>query len=214
MIAVCLLTCERFEYTETTLRTFATYNDRTRFKLYHADDASTDARVPALAQSYGFTTVVKSASRKGWLAMRLALFEFAARQADWILFLENDCEWARPFPWTLFEFLDKHSDFCCLRLYGKFKDRAQQEPCMAYHKLNRVRPVRWKPIKRAPEPAEVGLIHWSAQPSVTRSKELLEHHRIGREPAAMTARVVENVTYHIGTARTGERQKAQRLAYV
>lgn len=203
MIAVCLLTCDRRRYTETTLRTFATQNDLSRFTLLHADDASTDPVVPALARAQGFETVVQSSCRHGWLPMRTRLFEQAqARGAEWVLFLENDIEWARPFPWALFDFVRAKAQFYCLRLHGEFKARDRQEPSFVYNKLDRAKPVKWLRLKYAPEPAQACWIHWSAQPSVTRIGPLLDLHRYGMESSDLTARVVENVTYHIGVERT------------
>lgn len=203
MIAVALLTCDRFAYTETTLRSFAAHNaDTSRFQLFHADDASTDPRVPALATAHGFRTVARSTTRKGWLAMRIALFEAAAREAEWVLFLENDIEWIRAFPWALFDYVRRQSNIYCLRLYGEFKGRGE-EPCLAFHKQSsRLQPVKWRPLKFAPEPTQVGVIHWSAQPSVTRTAPLLDLHRHGMESGDLTARVLENVTVHIGVQRT------------
>jgi hypothetical protein len=202
VIAVCLLTCDRADYTERTLRTFAAQNDTSRFRLLHADDASTDDRVPALAHAYGFQTVARSETRRGWLAMRIALFESAARQAEWILFLENDQEWLRAFPWAVFDYVRKQSNIYCLRLYGEYKDRGEQ-PCMTVHKQgSRLQPVKWRRLKYAPERTQVGLIHWGAQPSVTRALPLLELHRYGMESGDLTARVLQNVTVHIGAQRT------------
>ena len=214
MIAVCLLTADRFEYTNTTLRTFSEQNDRDRFMLLHADDASRDSRVPALAHQHGFVTVAQTQRRHGWLAMRRMLFAAAARRgAEWILFLENDVEWARPFPWALFEFLREQApSVYCLRLQGQFKDRFGEQPCMVYHKDDRRKPVKWKPIKRAPEASQVGQIHWSAQPCVTRTQQLIDLHTYGLSPREMTARVVENVTYHIGAVRTSMKQKPAQQA--
>lgn len=203
MIAVCLLTCDRLGYTETTVRTFQQWNADAPFLLLHGDDASADPRVPAAAQARGFETIVQSTRRQGWLAMRLCLFEAARRRgAEWVLFLENDIEWARAFPWALFEYVRKAADIYCLRLYGAFKDRAQLDPCMVHHKADRRKPVKWKPLKKSPEPAQIGWIHWAAQPSVTRIGPLLDLHRYGMETKSRTARVVNNVTYHIGVERT------------
>jgi hypothetical protein len=203
VIAVCLLTCDRRAYTETTLRTFSEQNDASRFMLLHADDASEDPGVPALARAYGFSTVVTSTQREGWLPVRIRLFEQAQqRGADWVLFLENDQEWARPFPWALFDYIQERQQFYCLRLYGEFKARDRQEPSFVYSKLDRSKPVSWKRLKYAPEPAQACRIHWSAQPSVTRIEPLLKLHRNRLESDDLTARVKENVTYHIGVERT------------
>lgn len=214
MIAVCLLTAGRLAYTATTLATFAAQNREHRFGLLlHADDASPDPAVPALPVVYGFETVYRSARRQGWLAMRQRLFAAAeAKGATWVLFLENDIEWARPFPWALFEYVASKPDIYCLRLQGAFKGKNQTDPCMTYHKADRSRPVRWMRLKYAPETAQVGRIHWSAQPAVTRIGELLDLHQYGMEAHALTARVVENVTYHIGVARTVTPPPAQVAA--
>lgn len=203
MIAVCLLTCDRFAYTATTLRSFAAFNDPSRFVLLHADDASEDSRVVPLVQTHGFSTVLQSSSRRGWLTMRTRLFQLAAKRgAEWILFLENDHEWVRAFPWALFHFVRQYSQIYCLRLQGAFKGRDRTDPCMVHHKLDRRKEVKWKPMKRAPETSEIGRIHWSAQPSVTRTRELLVLHERGFESHDLTARVLSNVTYHIGARRT------------
>jgi hypothetical protein len=203
VIAVCLLTCERRAYTATTLRSFAALNDTSRFELLHGDDASSDAEVPALATAFGFRTLVRPKSRQGWLPMRLKLFKKAiAKGADWILFLENDHEWVRPFPWALFEVVSTNDAIGCLRLQGEFKDRRGAEPHMVYHKSDRRKPVEWRPMTDAPEPAQITRIHWSAQPSVTRVDDLMALHQHGMESPRLTARVVNNVTFHIGTVRT------------
>jgi hypothetical protein len=57
-------------------------------------------------------------------------------------------------------------------------------------------------LKYAPEPTQVGFIHWSAQPSITRTMPLLDQHRHGMESGDLTARVLQNVTSHIGAKRT------------
>lgn len=202
-VAVCLLTCERLDYTTRTLDSFARHNDLARFAaLLHADDASEDPVVPSLPPRYGFRTVARPATRQGWLPMRRVLFSEAAKTAEWVLFLENDIEWVRPFPWDLFDFVQRRRDFYCLRLQGEFKDAERRDPFMVHHKANRTAPVRWIRLKHAPEKAQAARIHWSAQPAVTRVPELLEHHLFGTESAALTARVVVNVANHIGYQRT------------
>jgi len=204
VIAVCLLTAGRLAYTATTVTTFTAQNAGHRFGLLlHADDASADPAVPSLPVAYGFETVYRSPRRQGWLEMRRKLFAAAkARGAAWVLFLENDIEWARPFPWPLFDYVASKPDIYCLRLQGAFKGKGQTDPCMTYHKADRRAPVRWRRLKFAPERAQVGRIHWSAQPSVTRIEPLLDLHTHGMDAPALTARVVENVTYHVGLERT------------
>jgi hypothetical protein len=202
MIAVALLTCDRVDYTARTLETFARHNDLSRFVLLHADDGSMDTRNEDLAQSYGFTTVVNHQTRRGWLVTRTRLLRRAAKRAPWILNLENDIEWARPFPWDLFTYAAKDPGISCLRLYGQWKDRAREDACLTRHKATG-EPVKWRPFRGAPESSQIAHIHWSAQPSVTRADDLLSHHRIGAPPlGGFTVRPKKNVTYHIGVERT------------
>lgn len=203
-VALCLQTCDRFELTERTLATFAAHNDLKDFRLLHADDASTDPEaMRALTLSYGFRTVVQTHERLGCTMVRWALISAAARRgADWILLLENDIETLRPFPWPLFEYVTKRKDVYCLRLYGRYKDLARLDPCLQTHKHKQHQTVQWRPLKGAPEAAQIGDIHWSAQPAVTRAQDLLNHHRYGKDPDALTVRVKKNVTAHIGAERT------------
>lgn len=206
MIALCLQTCDRYALTVRTLETFAAHNDLRRFALFHGDDASSDPRVGDLVASYGFTTVAKTLTRFGMLPVRKALIDGAAeRGADWIFLLENDIETVRPFPWDLFAYVAKDRGVYCLRLYGRYKDAARTQPCLTVHKRDRVY-VKWEPYHGAPESAQIGRIHWSAQPCVTRTPELRAHHRTGAESERFTVRVKKNVVSHIGTERTPGRK--------
>lgn len=201
-IAVALLTCDRVDYTARTLETFARHNDLSRFILLHADDGSVDTRNEELAQKYGFRTVVRHQFRRGWLVTRLRLIRRAAKRAPWILSLENDIETVREFPWALFTYAAKDPGISCLRLYGRWKDRARKDACLTRHKATGEW-VRWRPFRGAPEDSQIGLIHWSAQPSVTRADDLVSHHRPGGPPlGGLTVRPKKNVTYHIGVERT------------
>jgi GT2 family glycosyltransferase len=205
MIAVALLTCDRVEYTARTLETFARHNDLRKFILLHADDGSEDTRNMDLAQSYGFQTVIDHPVRRGWLVTRHRLLRRAAKRAPWILNLENDIETVREFPWALFRYAAKDPGISCLRLYGRWKDRARLDACLTHHKATG-KPVNWRSFRGAPEASQIGWIHWSAQPSVTRADDLLSHHRIGGPPlGGWTVRPKKNVTFHIGVERTTPR---------
>ncbi len=203
MIAVCLLTCDRVDYTRVTVESWARFNGGDpRFVLLHGDDASSDLTNCRLAQTHGFDTVVRHRARQGNLALRMALLNHAVRVADWILVLENDIESIRPFPWPLFDFVRAQRKLSSLRLFGKYKDREHLDPCLTTHKRQGHAPVRWTPARHAPEPAQVGLIHWTPQPTVTRSEQLLKLHTDGIDPPGRTVRVKSNVMVHIGVQRT------------
>jgi hypothetical protein len=202
VITVCLQTCDRPELTQRTLESFAAFNDLSRFDLLHADDASADGRNAALARQYGFKTVCQTSERLGVLCVRTALVRAALNHsANWVLHLENDIESVRPFPWDLFAYVKELPFIYCLRLYGRYKDRDKKEKCLETHKRRGHVPVRWRPIRRAPESAQVGEIHWSPQPAVTRIQELWSLHRTGQEPESQTVRVKHNVMVHIGMER-------------
>lgn len=204
-IAVCLLTCNREHYTARTLETFTEHNGGDdRFVLLHGDDASDCSLNAEMAQAHGFRTVVQNTSRLGWLESRIALFKRVAKLGlDWVLFLENDIETVRAFPWPLFDAMRRDKEIYCLRLYGRFKNSERTDKALDTHKHRGHMEVRWRPWRDAPEAAQVGRIHWSAQPSVTRLDELLLHHRKGTDPDGLTLRVKKNVTSHIGVERTG-----------
>lgn len=202
-IAVTLLTCNRPSYTAKTIATFNQFNrGDDRFILLHADDASDTDENMDLASSAGFTSVVRNKERRGWLPTRLDLFKAAEGHASWVLFLENDIETMRAFPWPVFDMTSKMRQIACLRLYGRFKDAEKLQPCLDTHKRFGHMPVDWRPFRDAPEPCSIGTIHWSAQPSVTRLNDLLALHKHGIEPRGATVRVKENVMSHFGVERT------------
>jgi hypothetical protein len=204
-IAVLLMTCDRPAYTRRTLETFLAHNpDRSRFVLLHGDDASIAPDNLELAAAAGFRTVIRNTGRRrGILALRTALIDAAAPLTKWALVLENDLESRRPFPWALFDHVRYQSKFYALRLFGAFKDADQAEPCKTVHQWTG-RDVRWASLEGAPEPAEVADVHWSAQPTVTRTKALVALHHHHSRTLGLTARVVDNVMVHIGATRTRE----------
>lgn len=212
MIALALLTCDRHDYTARTLSTFARFNDLRKFILLHGDDASTDPRILPLVHSYGFRSVVKNNDRQGWLWTRTKLLKKAAAKAPWILYLENDIETERPFPWALFRFIEHKHDISCLRLYGAWKDRDRLDRCLTHNK-DTGSPAIWKPFRYAPEKSQIGQIHWSAQPSVTRSQYVVDHHVHGNPLGGYTVRVKKNVMFHIGVERTAPMLAPVQEAY-
>ena len=234
-IAVTLLTCGRVAYTRQTLASFSAQHPdaRTEFILLHADDASTEPEILDLAEAHGFETVVRNRSRRGVRALRAAVVAVAAeRGADWVLVLENDWEWARPFPWALFRHLvATRPDVYHLRLYGSHKDRARALRCWTVDMSRNRCPVTWARLEGAPEPAEVSFIHWGAPPAVTRiaeatqlcilppgtgydgsgdTHEMLASGRLNLK----VARVVDNVVYHIGDESSHRRRPAARRPVV
>lgn len=203
LVAVCLMTCDREDYTRRTVESFLDQNpDRSRFVLLHGDDASVSPANLELAGLAGFRTIVRHSVRCGNVATRLALTEAAAHFAPWMLLLENDLESVRPFPWPLFDYVAPLKKVYALRLFGKYKDAAGLEACKVTDQWKGERRVHWKTLADAPEPCELGVIHWSAQPTVTKTKSAIALHRNGKRELGKTVRVLENVFVHIGQIRT------------
>lgn len=203
-VAVALQTCDRVDDTARTLASFAQHNDLDRFVLLHGDDASEDFFATfSIAASYGFQSVVTNVQRQGIAATRLALVDAAAKaKAEWVLLLENDIESVRPFPWELFAYAAKHRQIYTMRLFGPYKDAEKTQPCKTTHQWRGNQAVTWRPFRNAPEKSQVGQIHWTAQPSITRTKALRAILR-GDRPDALTVRVKKNVMSHFGERTVG-----------
>jgi hypothetical protein len=213
-VAVCLQTADRPDYTARTLASFAAHNDLDRCVLLHGDDASSTPENLDLAGAYGFRTVSRPSKPVGGLALRSQLLQYAATVADWVLLLENDILSVRPLPWPLIEFVAQHPWVYALRLFGEFKGPDRTDPCLTVNKWHREKPVRWKTLRGAPEPAEHAVIHWSAQPTVTRAAQARDIHVSGhRELHLKTVRVVQNVMVHVGATRTHQvRRQTEEVA--
>jgi hypothetical protein len=210
-VSVCLITCERYEYTRRTVESFARLNDISRFKLLHADDASEDERICAVANEFGFETVCRPAKRQGNMAtIRGAV---AAADTNWVVILENDWESARPFPWHSLQEIAARPAIFCLRLCGAFRDQIGTAFSPLHVGRNKAL-ANWQPLGSE---LEVASIHWGNLPAVTRAPEL--HWLLagaGREKEVslrsgkldlLTARVKDNVFNDIGTLRTPEFQR-------
>lgn len=218
-VAVTFVTCDRIAYSARVLETFAQHNDLSAFDLIHADDASTETDIFPLVERYGFSTLARSTERQGAQRTRTAITEAAAeRGADWILMLENDWEWARPFPWALLEYCADRGDVYNLRLLGQFKeigpDGQPRRPFFTRHMGLPGRPVtKWTRLTDAPEPAEMGSIHFGSPPNVCRTKEAVwlqsgmdcdqaVARKSGELHPLQVVRPIENVCWHIGAERT------------
>lgn len=215
MIHVVLLTCERVEYTAITLETFLHHNPapHDRFKLWHCDDASTDKRVRHLADEAGFEPLVYTGKRAGVTDMiRRAARKLEHAGAEWMLLLENDWETDRPFPWAVFDAVRARGDVWAMRLYGRFKERGDVRPSGSRHRGRDGADPGWEQFDAGGERYEVGAIHWGNPPAVAKVARVAWLHKSAKtEKEAIlksgqipdkVARVIPNVVYHVGLART------------
>lgn len=207
MIHVCLLSCDRYEYTLRTASSFIEHNPE-GFALWHCDDASEDSRIRQAAQGFGFQSLVYTHSRVGVTEMvRRTAAELQARGAEWMLLLENDWETVRPFPWAVFEDARERGAWA-LRLYGRYKARDGQRPVRNYHQGRSKADPGWQAF----DGYELGDIHWGNPPSASRVSDVVWLHdgvsserdaiRKSGKLTAPVARVTENVVYHIGEKHT------------
>lgn len=212
MIHVVLLSCERLDYTMRTVDSFLEHNsDLSGFELWHCDDASQDSRIREAVGRTAFKPLVYTRERAGVTAMiRRASRKLMDVGAEWMLLLENDWETVRPFPWAAFQAVVDRGDVYTMRLYGDHKERGGVRPAGTRHRGRNGAQPNWQRF----DSYEVGDIHWGNPPSVSRVEQVVWLHQgVSTEKQAIvksgmiqlrSARVVENVVYHIGESRTPE----------
>lgn len=223
-LAVCLITCDRVDYTRETVTTFADMNrgnEWDRFDLLHFDDASTDTRTVQVANAAGFLQSWVNPRRLGVTAtIRRAAQTAQSLGHTHVLILENDWTSARPFPWELYEYFLAVPVAYTLRLTGQYKEwdaetNKGRRPFGVNHAGRGEKPVSWCPLMDAPEPAEMGAIHFGNPPAVTRIETLLwllngptSEKEVRFKCGSLevgndyTIRPAFNVFYHIGAHRT------------
>jgi len=195
--AVCLLTADRSDLSFQTINTFLEFNNGSEFILLHADDASSDLSNMEMAADGGFETVYRNQGPKriGQIpALRAMWAEAVRRGAEWILHLENDQEFVAPVP--------TRRDADQIRLYGEYKAKPGSPRDKSSDKI-------WGSSEKVTWSAdgdgwERGIIHWGAQPSITRASLLVNAiervDRVHGIPVVLnrldTLRPVENITWH------------------
>jgi hypothetical protein len=200
VITVALLTCDREEATRTTLRTFLQHNNPAHFRLIHADDGSETLLNCEAAGKAGFQSCYAPSERHGQFAALKALVDVCADD-EWVLVLEADQEWVRPFPKGCVDL-----GLECVRLQGAMKCRSGPRAPAGRYLLGTRKLIDWRPF--APG-YEIGEAHYPGQPCVLQAhtlRELMAGSRSVKDMALkrplLTARVIENVTYHLGGEST------------
>ena len=226
-LAICLQSCGRHELTTTTLETFHRFNGlrvTAPFETFRlvAEDGRIDERNIRLAQQYNFLDV--SPKRQlGNTGCRTHLIHKAHKLgATHVLLWENDWESIREVPWETIAYAFENLDVYHFRLWAEWKIprkynawvEAGRQGYVSRHRGRNNSDPGWKLYTGAPEPIEIGDIHWSAPPAVTRLDEALWLHKGVRAESGSiklsgqiehkVARVMENVIWHIGEARRTE----------
>lgn len=220
-VAIALQSCGRLDLTTQTLETFRQHNATIPpwVRLIHAEDGRIDKRNEALATSMGFTCVSHSRRLGNTLCRKHLIRQSAKLGVSHIILLENDWETIRPWPWELIQWMTEQPDIYHMRFWHEWKIprkynawvEAGRKGYVSRHRGRNNSDPSWKLFTGAPEPIEIGDIHWSAPPAVTRLDEALWLHKGVRaesgsiqrsgEITHKVARVMENVIWHIGEAR-------------
>lgn len=203
-LAVCLLTADRPELTQKTVKSFRNHNRTKGVILLHADDGSKGNHNFQIAERAGFETVicVGGAGKRVGQVIPLSIMwaEAASRGATHILHLENDQEFVAPLP--------TRRDAQCIRLYGEKKE--QGDGPRAYcgkHIIGTKELIHWDVDGHDWQRGEA---HWGGQASITETELLLKGIENAKRMKDIsmrlqrldTLRPYKNIVWHIGTERT------------
>lgn len=213
-LAICLLTCDRPEYTKATLKSLIATNwqlvcgiDADTI-LLHADDGSISDRNDKLASQYFFKKVYgrPKGNRGGaGIALRSMWRSAVEMGATHILHLENDWEIVAPIP--LFPGADT------VRLYGRKKERGEgPRSRTGQHIAGTSEKIQWIP-SAYPGYELAQEASWGGPPSITKAAILIaatepdDPPRSIKEITKALARIysirpIENIVFHIGEQKT------------
>lgn len=214
-IATCLMTCDRSDLTARVVQSMIEPGELYvgHSILAHGDDASSSFKNHSIAHEAGFKTIAQSMQRVGCFEMRKRLITETVKlySPTHVLLWENDWECVRPIPWrSMQKALD--DDTWQFRLYGAHKQEDNTRPCGAFHAGKNKKDPGWVPFISAGVQCERGDIHWGTPPALCRTEELMyllgksnsdkEMWERSGDLSSLTARVVENVVWHVGFEQT------------
>ena len=217
-IHIAVTAWRRPRFTERVVASLAEHNDLSEFSCWYGLDGRCKVENEKILDGAGFTRLVRNRKRKGTADLTARLLARVAAHAnkdDYVLLLQNDWECCRPIPVAAIHALMEWPNVGCFRLYGEYKERENgelQHRCNPRHAGLPGRPtVDWVPHKIGEEALEIGCIHWGHPPAVTKlslavalTRGAESEWRTVRRSGDMdflTARVVENVFWHIGYKR-------------
>lgn len=222
-LGICLQTCGRENYTQSTLQSWSALNPYAAqndlgaklpltVELFHCADGTPTRGNLELAFHHGFRNISEDTEHVGVHERRRRIVH---RLADMgmthVLILENDWESNRSMPWQAIYEAMLLPQVLCFRLYGKYKERGAKRPTGIVHALTGYTP-KWHKVPDMEPACEIANIHWGAPPCVMEIdllKHILDnskddHHamRVSGDTPYLTMRVVNNIFYHIGDRRT------------
>jgi len=214
-IVTCLMTCDRPSLTDRTVHSMIEPGELYvgHSILVHGDDASSEFQNHAIVQEAGFKTIVQTKQRVGAFGLRKRLIETAVElyNPTHILVWENDWQCVRPIPWRAMQkALDE--DTWQFRLYGKHKQEDKTRPAGPLHAGKDKKDPGWEKFISNGVVCERGDIHWATPPTLCRVAELMyilkgatsdkDMWLKSGDLSTLTARVVDNVVWHVGFDQT------------
>lgn len=214
-IHIAVTACHRPHLTRRTVASLAKHNDLSEFFCWYGIDGNHHPDEINVLDAAGFTRLVLNDRRYGPADLTgklLAQVAIHASEDDYVLLLQNDWLCVRPIPVKAIRALLDWPNVGCFRLYGQYKERndaGARHECNPRHAgLEGMPVVEWLAHNVAGEDIEIGCIHWGHPPAVTKlplavrltrnaQSERTSVNRSGRE-GFLTARVTENVFWHIG----------------
>ncbi len=191
-IAVAFQTCDRFHYTKTTVESFIRLNDLRHFDIYYGDDASTDMQVHKFMKRKGVKTAIVNKERRGcgWTCATMLRRVAELSNADYLLYVQNDCETKRPIPVDMVhKVFNSYPHIGIFRLFGVWKDGdVAKRKAVTEHKGDpKKRKMSWIPleIKGVEEELEFGKAHWMFLPSIIKTELALKWLKSARTERQM-----------------------------
>jgi hypothetical protein len=162
-IAVALLTCDRYDYTERVLRALHARNNLDGMALVYADDNSVDQRIHDITRQYGFEPgFLNTGKRLGCSPMTDALWQAAKEMVGddgAIISVQNDFECIRELPWGLIEDALKRPEVVCVKLWDAPRKGGRIGPVTPL-----LRRAKWNDDESYSEPVETARTGWGFGP--------------------------------------------------
>lgn len=170
-IVVLFHTCDRYEYTKRTVKSFFEHNSHDYYDPWYCDDGSEPPirqSIQKLMAAHGVRPIVQNPSRSGiGKTMHAAIHALDAKlNPRLLLYIQNDCETMRPIPYDLVQRVFALKYVGIFRMFGQYKGENRKWRAGKIHYGSPLREkVKWRPVGFSN--LEVGRIHWCHMPTIT-----------------------------------------------
>lgn len=210
-IAVALLTCDRYDYTERVVSALAHHNELSGVPRFYADDHSRDNRIHEVVRDYGYEPVFLNTGRRMGCsptteALCLAVRDRVGEDAV-VIYLQNDFECVRTLPWDLIEDALSRDEIASVKLWDRKVGPNRTGP-----RTRLLRKATWHADATYSEPVMVSRTGWGYNPQATRAGILCRLTRNVRKELGFMKQAVrlgqlvvrpDNLSFqHIGNHKT------------